>query len=119
MWVLVIDDAVSNTLLITEALKSLHHHAVVSHDPGSALALLDQMAFDCIIVDYHMPHMSGSAFLASLHDKNSPSSMMAPVIVTTADPSPGLVREVKSLGARTVLPKPLSATALDSALRSL
>jgi len=119
MWVLIIDDVVSNTFFMSEAVKSLNHRAVVSHDAGAALALLDQMEFDCIIVDFHMPNINGSAFLTSLRTKRSTSGRTIPVLVMTADTSPDLVTEVKNLGALTVLHKPIGISVLGAALDSL
>ncbi|MBQ4855772.1 response regulator [Rhodanobacter sp. B2A1Ga4] len=119
MWVLVIDDAVSNTIFITEALKMLDHRAVVSHDPLAALLLLDQMAFDCILVDFHMPSINGATFLTSLQAKLATSNSMIPVFVMTADRSPDLVTQVTNLGALTVLHKPVGISVLGAALNSL
>lgn len=119
VWVLVIDDVVSNTLFITEALQSLNYHAVVSHDAVAALSLVDQMAFDCILVDFHMPNINGAAFLTSLQTKLATSGRTIPVLVMTADTSPDLMAEVKSLGALSVLHKPVSISVLGAALSSL
>jgi CheY-like chemotaxis protein len=118
MWVLVIDDVPSNTIFITEALKTLEHRAVVCHDPIAGLALLDQMVVDCILVDYHMPCVNASAFMTALHAKLAPSGKTIPVVVMTADPSLALVENVKELGAATVLHKPLNIAVLGSALNS-
>lgn len=119
MWVLVIDDIVSNTFFITEALKSFDHKAVVLHDAAAALALLDQMAFDCIIVDFHMPAINGAAFLTSLQAKLVTSARAIPVVVMTADTSPDIENEVRTLGAVTVLHKPVGINVLGAALNRL
>jgi CheY-like chemotaxis protein len=119
MWVLVIDDVVSSAYFITEALRSLDHQVVVSHDGVEALELLDQMAFDCALVDYHMPNITGSTFLASLKAKIAEASRNVPVYVMTADNSPELVADVRRLGARAVLHKPISVRTLATALDSL
>jgi len=119
MWVLVIDDAVSNIFFITEALKSLNHHVVASSDAEEALALLKQMTFDCIFVDFRMPHINGSAFLASLQTKLITSDRTIPVLVMTADTSPELINEVMNLGALAVLHKPISIGTLATVLEGL
>lgn len=119
MWVLVVDDVISNTVFMTEALKSLGHRSMVSHDAVAALTLLDQMAFDCIIVDFYMPHTNGAAFLASLREKFSASGTSIPVLVMTADHSPRLASEVVHLGARSVLHKPVAISALRAALDAI
>ncbi|MGH8156629.1 MAG: response regulator [Rhodanobacter sp.] len=119
MWVLVIDDAESNAFFITETLKLLNHRGVVSHDAVAALTLLDQVAFDCIIVDFYMPNINGSAFLTALQAKLAISDRTIPVLVMTADPSPDLVAEVTKLGAVSVLHKPIGISALADALSSL
>lgn len=119
MWVLVIDDVVSNTFFISEALKSLHHRALVEHDARAALALLDQMAFDCILVDFHMPHLNGSAFLTSLQAKLATSDRTIPVLVMTADTSTETAAEVTKLGALAVLHKPIGTSVLAAALNRL
>ncbi|WP_369501336.1 response regulator [Rhodanobacter sp. FW021-MT20] len=116
---LVIDDVVSNTFFISHALSSLNHHAVVEHDAGVALTLLDQMAFDCILVDFHMPNLNGSAFLTALQAKLTASGRTIPVMVMTADASPEVAAEVTNLGALDVLRKPIGIGTLAAALNRL
>ena len=119
MWILVVDDTPSNTIFFTEALKALGHRSVVSCDPLAALALLDQMAFDGVIVDYHMPTINAPEFIAALRAKFTVPDKSMPVIVATADPSPNLEARVKRFGAATVLHKPVSIYALAMALQGL
>lgn len=119
MWVLVIDDVVSNTVYLTEALRALDHRTVAAHDARVALTLLDQMAFDCVLVDFHMPNLNGAAFLTALQAKLATSDRPLPVIVMTADTSPHLVTEVRRLGAMAVLHKPIGISQLANTLNSL
>ncbi len=49
---------------------------------AEALAALEQTAFDCVVLDLHLPDMSGFELMATLHD--TPAYRAIPIIVYTA-----------------------------------
>lgn len=116
MWVLVVDDSRSNAIFVSEALKLLGHRSLTSHDPVSALALLDQMTFDCVLVDWHMPVLDGMTFLSEVRTRATSTKKAPPVLLMTADPSPDAGAEATRRGAAGILYKPLDTHLLESAL---
>jgi two-component system response regulator FixJ len=67
------------------------------------LAAPDQPAPACILLDQHMPAMTGIEMLRQLPD----ASRTIPVALMTGSPSDELARQAVSLGATLVLAKPL------------
>jgi two-component system response regulator FixJ len=73
---------------------------------NSATAFLndgvDQAA--CLIVDYHMPEITGLDLVMHLRE----ASVSIPTLLVTASPSPTLIKRANKLGIR-VLEKPVGA----------
>ena len=71
----------------------------------SAAAFLDDRATSpaCLIVDQHMPAMTGLELAARLRSEGAG----IPVLIITAVPSPAIVARAAQLGIENVLEKPL------------
>jgi FixJ family two-component response regulator len=71
---------------------------------NSAMAVLKDLAplSSCLIVDQHMPQMTGLELTAELRAKG----MQIPVLLITAAPSAAIVAEAAQLGIEKVLEKP-------------
>jgi len=71
----------------------------------SAAAFLDDRARSpaCLIVDQHMPDMTGLELAARLRSEGAG----IPVLIITAVPSPAIVARAAQLGIENVLEKPL------------
>jgi two-component system response regulator FixJ len=71
---------------------------------SSALALLEDPTprSSCLIVDQHMPKMTGLELTAELRAKG----MQIPILLITAAPSPAIIAEAAQLGIEKVLEKP-------------
>ena len=78
------------------------------------LAALGSLTLDCLVLDLHMPEMSGFDVLAALGSHSIP----LPVVVITAHDEPGTAERVRSLGASAYLKKPVDRAALLSAIES-
>ena len=76
------------------------------------LAALDSHPPACLLLDLHMPGLSGFDVLEAFRSRRSP----VPVIVITAHDEPGTAERVRGLGASAYLKKPVDRDALLSAL---
>lgn len=77
--------------------------------------LRDTPAIACLIVDYHMPGLTGLDVVSELRSRGH---VVPAIIMTTATTDPTVERRAAELGIRQVLKKPLSNRVLLSTLRS-
>ena len=57
--ILVVDDEPALRRTLERALKSLHFQVVSASDPHMAYSLLDQVDIDLVLLDLHLPQLSG------------------------------------------------------------
>ena len=69
---------------------------------------------DCLILDIHMPRMSGLELLDALRRLGDDR----PVIIITAHPTPAAIERAHAAGALALLEKPFKALELLSLIRS-
>src|SRR5205085_1255056 len=65
---------------------------------------------DVVVLDLHLPDMPGEAVLRALQAE--PATAGIPVIIASADATPGQVERLSELGARAYLPKPIDVRRL-------
>ena len=104
--VLYIENNISNLRLIER---------VLAHRPGVdllpamqghlGLELAREHHPDVILLDLHLPDMHGSEVLAELHEDDRVRDI--PVVVISADATPGQIQRLLDAGARDYLTKPL------------
>jgi CheY-like chemotaxis protein len=83
--VLVVDDDPDVRAVAVEVLRSTGYHVEEAASGHEALEILDrQIPVDIALVDYAMPHMSGSQFMAAAHQRRS--DLPAVFITGYADP---------------------------------
>jgi PAS domain S-box-containing protein len=119
--VLVVDDNEINRRVLSSMLTRLGAGKVhAAPSARSALALLENIHFDILLVDIRMPEISGYAFLerarAMLTDAGRP---IPPMVACTADISPSQSRDVLDAGFDAHLGKPVTGQALAKMLKSL
>lgn len=92
-----------------------HGFEVVPFEQAAALfEAVARQRFDCLLLDLHMPEMTGFDVLAAL----AGSGPDLPVIVITGKDSPDSRQRVQALGAAGYLEKPIDERALLEAIRS-
>ena len=108
----VIDDDDEFRVALVEALASLGYGARGFASAEEFFAGDGTDSYDCVITDIHMPGMSGFDLMRRLlaHDPG------LPVIMTTADPEPGLEARAAAIGATCLLRKPFEADAVTDCL---
>lgn len=106
------DDVVRDSLT---ALLESHHFATVAFESGRRfLAHRIGEGAHCVILDVHMPEMTGVEVLQELRERGSRS----PVILITGRRDPGVQAQAATLGASALLDKPLAHRALFAAVEA-
>lgn len=67
------------------------------------LSAMQPNAVACLVIDQHMPEMTGLEFLTELHRRG----IRLPALLVTGSPSPDLLRRALALNVWQVLAKPL------------
>ena len=112
--ILIIDDDVKLTDLLSEFLGTFNYKTKVFHNPLKGINYLDNNTFDLIILDIMLPEIGGFQALRMIREKNS-----IPVIMLTArgevtDKIVGL-----DLGADDYLSKPFEPRELLARIQSI
>ena len=108
--ILIVDDLDLEIRLISTILRSAgYRHVRGEVDPRRALDAFEQMQPDLVVLDLHMPGMSGIDVLHAIR-ASTPSEAYVPVLMITADTAPEVKREALAGGARDFLAKPFDAS---------
>ena len=83
-------------------------HSVVSFTSVADFFRADPRTFACLIVDQHMPQMTGLDLVARLRR----GGQTMPVLLITGSPSPAIIAQAEALGVTEVLEKPASDEAM-------
>ncbi|MDQ3963842.1 MAG: response regulator [Actinomycetota bacterium] len=103
--ILIIDDDISVVRLLEEMLASVGFTDVASvTDPRAAVATYRSFQPDLILLDLHMPHLSGLGVIAALRPEIGDGSV--PIVVLTADDSMAARHGALAAGAKDFLVKP-------------
>jgi putative two-component system response regulator len=111
MRILIADDNDSNAVLLEQILKGAGYRNVSTTrdaEDVTRLCRLDPQP-DLLLLDLHMPRMSGFEVLAQLRPMLLGEPFM-PVLVVSADVTPEAKRRALSLGASDFVTKPVDAT---------
>jgi PAS domain S-box-containing protein len=117
--VLYVEDNPSNLKLVQRLLERRGDIRLLSATTGAmALAILSKMPVDVVLLDLHLPDMPGTEVLRRLREH--PMTARTPVVVVSADATPGQLERLRAGGADGFLSKPIDLAAflreLDSHL---
>ena len=115
--ILVVDDILVNVRLMEARLTAEYFDVHTATSGAEALAMLDNAAYDIVLLDVMMPGMDGPALLALLREM--PATAKTPVIFMTAKVQASEVALYKGLGALEVIAKPFDPMALSDQLRRI
>ena len=88
-------------------------HAVQTYSSGAEFLQASQSVHPaCVVLDLHMPQVSGYEVLKALRDR----SVSVPVVVVTADTDPQTPARTIALGAAACLAKPVEGAVLLDAI---
>lgn len=113
--VLVVDDNAVNRLVAGKLLGLLGHRAELADGGAACLAAMSVRRFDVILMDKHMPGMSGLETLNAIRRRGGAMASL-PVIACTADAIAGERESLLAAGFDEFVAKPLSAASLGAAL---
>jgi len=116
--VLVADDNPTNREVIGKILERGGHTVTLANDGEQALDALQREAFDTVILDRNMPGVGGIEALQALRLMTRGRERL-PVIILSADATPGTKREALEAGADAFLPKPVEALKLLEEIQTL
>lgn len=111
---LVIDDDASMTMVVDSVLRRSGMDTRVVNDPGQALSILDDFVPDVILLDLHMPGLSGLDLLSLFraHTKTA----FTPVVLISGDEDQERRFETLTAGGDDYLLKPLRPKHLVAAV---
>ena len=114
--VMIVDDQAANVRLLEKILQRTGYSRVCGQtDPVAALGHLPKCAPDLVLLDLHMPKMSGLEMLARLRE----SAPGVPVLVLTADMTSETRNAALSAGAKDFVTKPFDTVEVLLRVRCL
>ncbi len=116
---LVSEDNPINLQLICTLLEQSGARVTQSSDGKQAVELATAHTFDLILMDLHMPRMSGMEAMRQIREREKESASHTPIILLTADASEEQRSLAQREGADAYLLKPLADTELWSVTTSL
>jgi len=112
----IVDDDAGVRVSVSRLCRAFGLHAVPYASGGEFLAALDAgtAPADCLLVDAHMPTMTGFELISQLLARD----VRIPTIVFTADATPAVPAAYVAAGISNYLRKPLPAADLMAAIES-
>jgi len=104
--VLVADDQPANQLVFQRVLEKAGHHCFTVNDGEELLDRLAEESFDVVLVDLHMPKLSGIDAVKQLR-MMEPIGPPTPFIAISADVTLETIELARKAGITDFLPKPL------------
>lgn len=117
--ILMVDDQVANVSLLANVLGRIGFTQLRGiTDSRDALQAVRDFQPDLILLDLHMPHLSGFEILKALKD-DADEHKYLPVLVLTADASAQARRKALAAGATDLLQKPFDFSEIFMRIRNL
>lgn len=113
--VMLIDDEVTGSLILSEALSVYGYDCVVFDNPTEALDQCAWLPPDAIVTDMEMPQMSGIEFCRALRDRLG--NEMPPVILLSGVSNQETIEEAFQAGAVDYVTKPAAAGLISVKLK--
>ena len=105
-----------NLRVVEEILGAFSHRAVKASSGAEALQLLAEQPFDVVLMDIHMPGMSGIEAVRRLRNASGPERDL-PIIALTADVVSRHPSEYPALGFTDFVAKPILVSGLLDAIK--
>ncbi|MEO7600191.1 MAG: response regulator [Opitutus sp.] len=116
--IMVVDDH-EGVRVTLELVLTRSGYRVLSADSGScAVMLASTESIDAVLIDVHMPGMTGFECLRLILQNRDPLQNRMPVWFITGAPTPEVNRAALQVGALGVLQKPFELSELVAVLRS-
>ena len=109
---MVVDDDGPILTLMKALLREFGFEAVVASSGAEALAAAREQPPDLVLIDIHMPGMSGAEVIRALRE-DGPATV--PILILSGEPVPAA--EITHLGANGAVQKPFDVQALIETIR--
>ena len=106
--ILLAEDNAVNQRVATGLLRKAGHTVMVTENGREALAALDTMAFDLILMDMQMPEMGGAEAMSIIRERERAAGGHIPIVALTAHALKGDRERCIENGADGYVPKPIS-----------
>jgi two-component system sensor histidine kinase RpfC len=113
---LVADDQPANLTVLCRLLEKAGHHAQTVDSGEDVLMAIEDGHYDGVIIDLHMPGVSGLDVLKQVRVMEAGAQQLTPFIVLSADATASTVRACEQAGARAFLTKPIAVNRLLDSL---
>jgi CheY-like chemotaxis protein/HPt (histidine-containing phosphotransfer) domain-containing protein len=117
--ILLAEDNPVNQRLVTHMLVNRGHTVEVVNSGAEALLALEDQAFDLVLMDVQMPEMDGLEATAAIRARERDTTHHIPIIAMTAHAMRGDREKCLAAGMDAYLSKPMTATALYTAIDQL
>lgn len=104
--ILVVEDNELNLKLFCDLLRAHGYETQPVRDGREAIAQARQFTPDLVIMDIHLPHVSGLDLIIAL--KGDPALASAPIMAVTAYAGKGDEERIRAAGADAYVSKPIS-----------
>lgn len=118
MRILFIEDDAMNRRVVRDMLHVAGLPLSEADGGAAGIARLEREEFDILLLDLRMPEMDGFDVMRALRGRKDALRDL-PIIVVTADASPGLEDECLATGADAVLFKPIAMQSLFDSIAAL
>jgi two-component system cell cycle response regulator DivK len=115
--VLVVEDNELNLKLFCDLLRAHEHETMAVRDGREAIDQARAFQPDLVIMDIHLPHVSGIDLIVAL--KADPSLAKVPVMAVTAYAGKGDEEQIRAAGAEAYVSKPIAVMKFIQVVESL
>lgn len=109
---LVVDDEAISRRVLGRQLSTLGYRVLTAGDGAEALATLQTLTVDLVLLDVHMPRLSGVDVLSAM--QRDPALRWVPVIMVSANGETAEIARCLTLGAEDYTVKPFNPAVLDA-----
>ena len=119
MQLLVADDYEANRMVLQRLLQKAGHRITCVAGGEDVLDAMAASDYDAVVVDLHMPGVSGLDLLKQLRVMQAGGGARTPVVVLSADVTPESIQRCEQAGAYAFLAKPVGAARLLEVLSDI
>ncbi|MDP6714692.1 MAG: ATP-binding protein, partial [SAR202 cluster bacterium] len=117
MKVLLVEDNDLNQMLASEILELNGYEVVVAENGRRALQLIDEIAFDLVLMDIHMPVLDGYQATRAIRESEVITETHIPIIAMTANAMDGDEQKCHEAGMDGFIAKPFRPDRLVSVVK--
>ena len=116
--ILIVDDDYEIVALLSDILRNDGHLVDSAGEPVEGMQKARLMKPDLIILDYHMPGVTGAHLFESL--RRNQASRLTPILFMSGEASPDMIlREISDPEGSQFLPKPVHLDEFRKAVKEL